>query len=250
MPTKLVIARDLAAALLSGTWSPEDLVRRGAQACGRRERWLRPLIRRLFAAFGGAGRRTRDALASFINADPGFNRAWERHAEERRFTPRQIFWGGTTPAMWPAAGAPASWPVPPLATPAALAGWLGLEPTRLEWFADRPGHEAAVPPGPLRHYTYHWLPKPSGTWRLLEVPKARLKALQRRVLHDLLDHIPPHEAAHGYRRGRSIATFAGPPAGVAWCCGSTFATSSPRSAVRASTPCLRRRGIRGPSPAC
>src|SRR5262249_59912137 len=89
MPTKHVVGGDLAAALLSGAWSPEDLLRRGAQACGRRERWLRPLIRRLSAAFDGAARPTRDALASFINADPGFNRAWERHSEERRFTPRQ-----------------------------------------------------------------------------------------------------------------------------------------------------------------
>src|SRR5262249_33083516 len=32
-------------------------------------------------------------------------------------------------------------------------------------------------------------------------------------LHELLDHIPPHEAAHGYRRGRSIASYAAPHAG-------------------------------------
>src|SRR5262249_60806653 len=70
MPTKHVIARDLAAALLSGTWSPEDLVRRGAQACGRRERWLRPLIRRLFAAFGGGGGGPPGPPAAFIYSAP------------------------------------------------------------------------------------------------------------------------------------------------------------------------------------
>jgi RNA-directed DNA polymerase len=212
MSTKHLVARDLAAAFLAGNWSPEELLCRGALACGRRERWLRPLIRRVITSFDGP-RRTREALASFIDADAGFNRAWERHCEERRFTPRQVFWGGTAPAMWPAAGAPASWLVPALTTPAALADWLGLQPTELEWFADCHGHEADVDPGALRHYTYRWLPKASGKWRLLEMPKARLKSIQRRALHELLDRIPPHEAAHGYRRGRSIATFAAPHCG-------------------------------------
>jgi hypothetical protein len=45
------------------------------------------------------------------------------------------------------------------------------------------------------------------------MPKARLKDVQRRLLHDLLDRIPPHEAAHGFRRGRSIATYVAPHAG-------------------------------------
>ena len=27
----------------------------------------------------------------------------------------------------------------------------------LDWFADGRGLEARTPPGPLRHYTYHWL---------------------------------------------------------------------------------------------
>jgi len=39
------------------------------------------------------------------------------------------------------------------------------------------------------------------------MPKQRLKAIQRRILHEILDLIPPHEAAHGFRRGRSIASF-------------------------------------------
>jgi hypothetical protein len=103
--------------------------------------------------------------------------------------------------------------VPALATQAALAEWLGLDPPQLDWFADCQGREARVPAGPLRHYRYRWLSKPSGKLRLLEMPKQRLKAIQRRLLHEVLDHIPPHEAAHGYRRGRSVATYAAPHAG-------------------------------------
>ncbi len=52
--------------------------------------------------------------------------------------------------------------------------------------------------------------KRGGRARLIEMPKARLKAIQRRLLRDILDRIPPHEAAHGFRRGRSVLTYASP----------------------------------------
>jgi hypothetical protein len=42
------------------------------------------------------------------------------------------------------------------------------------------------------------------------VPKRRLKEIQRVVLRDILNHIPPHDAAHGFRPGHSIRTFVEP----------------------------------------
>jgi hypothetical protein len=104
--------------------------------------------------------------------------------------------------------APSAWPVPALATTAALAEWLGLTPGQLDWFADCQGREARHPPGPLRHYGYRWLAGRSGKRRLLEQPRARLKALQRRVLHGILDLVPAHDAAHGYRQGRNVVSYA------------------------------------------
>jgi RNA-directed DNA polymerase len=122
-----------------------------------------------------------------------------------------LFW--VTPVMSPAAGAPATWAVPSLPTSSALADWAGLTPAQLDWFADVHGLQARFPPGPLRHYTYQWRPKAAGQWRLLEVPKPRLKFLQRRILHEILERLPPHEAVHGYCPGRSIATYAAPHCG-------------------------------------
>jgi hypothetical protein len=110
---------------------------------------------------------------------------------------------------------PATWNLPALATTGALAEWLGLYPTQLDWFADCQGRAGKLPPGPLQHYTYRWLAKRSGRWRLLEMPKQRLKALQRCLLRELLDHIPVHESVHGYRRGRSVATYVSPHVGRA-----------------------------------
>jgi hypothetical protein len=57
------------------------------------------------------------------------------------------------------------------------------------------------------------LPKARGGYRLVEAPKARLKAIQRKVLHEILAALPPHEAAHGFRRGRSILSYASPHCG-------------------------------------
>jgi hypothetical protein len=109
-------------------------------------------------------------------------------------------------------GPPGTWPVPRLATPARLADWLGLTPPELDWFADCKCWNGGRVER-LRHYTLRWLRKPSGKYRLLEVPKSRLKAIQRKLLDELLVHVPPHEAAHAYRAGRSVCGFAAPHAG-------------------------------------
>jgi hypothetical protein len=57
--------------------------------------------------------------------------------------------------------------------------------------------------------------KRTGGLRLLEAPKARLKALQRRILREILDAVSPHDAAHGFRRSRSVLTHASMHAGRA-----------------------------------
>ena len=66
-----------------------------------------------------------------------------------------------------------------------------------------------------QHYRYELLPKRTGGWRLLEVPEPYLRTLQRRVLDQLLAHVPLHEAACAYVRGRSVADHARAHAGQA-----------------------------------
>ena len=202
MPIRQFILNNLATAFLAGEWTPAALVRRGAEACGRRERWLRLLVRRLLERFAEGEHPDLPALVGFLDGDRGFQTAWAR----RGIGFRRVFWIADTMA-------PSPWDVPALTSPAALAAWLGLKPAELDWFAGSAGRGRRTPPGPLRHYNYRWLAKANGKARLLEVPRGRLKHLQRRLLHDLLDHIPPHEAAHGYRKGRSVASYVAPHAG-------------------------------------
>jgi RNA-directed DNA polymerase len=102
----------------------------------------------------------------------------------------------------------APWPVPEIPSPGELAAWLGEGDAQLAWLADVRGLERTVADRRLRHYTYTWRPRPGAPPRLIEAPKHRLKTIQRRILHDILDHLPAHDAAHGFVRGRSARTHA------------------------------------------
>jgi RNA-directed DNA polymerase len=64
-------------------------------------------------------------------------------------------------------------------------------------------------------YARYSIPKRAGGQREILAPDAPTKALQRRILHRLLARIPIHGACHGFERGRSIVSNAGPHAGRA-----------------------------------
>lgn len=102
------------------------------------------------------------------------------------------------------------WDVPAITTRGELAEWLGVSHEHLSWLADE---KAIAQQGALAHYRCEWAKKKSGGHRLLEAPKPTTKALQRRILHELLDRVPPHDAAHGFRAGRSVLTHANAHAG-------------------------------------
>ncbi|HEX6770907.1 MAG TPA: reverse transcriptase family protein [Acidobacteriaceae bacterium] len=69
---------------------------------------------------------------------------------------------------------------------------------------------ARSPQPALRHYKPLVLAKPGADIRLIEAPKVRLKHLQGQVLSGILDPVPPHPAAHGFFKRRSIRTFVAP----------------------------------------
>lgn len=102
--------------------------------------------------------------------------------------------------------------LPDLATVGDLAVWLGEPVGALDWFADRWRNVGAAQ-SPLQHYHYRWVAKRSGGWRLIEIPKERLRRIQQKILRQLLDLVPPHPAAHGFRRGHSCLTHAALHAG-------------------------------------
>jgi RNA-directed DNA polymerase len=100
--------------------------------------------------------------------------------------------------------------VPRYETTGQLARSLDLTISEIEWFADLQGRLRTAP-FPLQHYRSARLDKRQGI-RLLEVPKPRLREIQRKILRRILDRIPAHPAAHGFRKARSPRTFAIPHA--------------------------------------
>jgi hypothetical protein len=99
---------------------------------------------------------------------------------------------------------------PVLRTPPQIAHWLELPMGRLAWLVHRYSADSRPQSEREAHYHYRWLNKRRGGRRLIESPKRTLKAAQRRILREILNKVPPHNAAHGFSAGRSILTNARP----------------------------------------
>jgi RNA-directed DNA polymerase len=208
MPDPLLL-NVLAHAFLAGEQTVDQVTARSTVTLGRPWRWLRTLAQRYLAAFADRTRpRQRDVIRFFQN-DAAFARIRKRYADELSIHE----WLAGPQHMLPVA-ATATWDIPPIVSAGALAEWLQVTPGELGWFADLKGLGYRSKTSPLlRHYHYLVLAKASGGIRLIESPKLRLKELQRRILTGILDRIPQHSAAHGFRQGRSIKTFVAPHVG-------------------------------------
>jgi RNA-directed DNA polymerase len=173
---------------------------------GRHWRWVGPLAQRYLKAYGNRTRPRHREVIQFLLKDRGFRRAWLKYANELSIDQ----WLTEPQRMLPVSAATA-WAIPSIESSTSLASWLGIRPEELEWFADLKGLERRRKDLPkLRNYHYRVFAKRSGSVRLIESPKPRLKELQRRILTLLLDEIPLHPAAHGFRKGHSIKTFTAP----------------------------------------
>jgi len=190
-----VHATALARAFLAGDWNADALATRGQEVFGRRPRWL--------------GRLARDVLELYHR--PPLDRPRELaevidvllRRRNVRATPAVTRWFSFEPQM-----GRMRWPVRPLRTLAELADFAGVDVGRLEWLADTRSWERSAPQEQLRHYRYGWHTREQSPARVIERPKSELKRVQRLVLHEILDAIPAHDAAHGFRRGRSVVTHA------------------------------------------
>jgi RNA-directed DNA polymerase len=206
MKRQRLVAQSLADALLAGSCDAAGFVERAAHVLGRRHRWIAPLCSRVFQTFGSSlEQRDRARLVDWIGNDRGYRDAWLATRP-----PRVVHHVLDPPRMSPRRGTLASCGLPDLATTGDLAAWLGLRVEELDWFADLRGSNPPV--GPLCHYRYAWVPKSYGV-RLIEAPKPRLREVQRRILRGILDPVPAHGAAHGFRPGRSCRSYAEPHVG-------------------------------------
>ncbi|MEX2286173.1 MAG: reverse transcriptase family protein [Planctomycetaceae bacterium] len=103
--------------------------------------------------------------------------------------------------------------LPIFSTPDELADWLEMPVGKVAWLVHRFTHAHRPDNAQEAHYHHHWMRKRRGGYRLIESPKKILKAVQSRILHEILDHISAHPSAHGFVAGRSIVTNARPHVG-------------------------------------
>jgi RNA-directed DNA polymerase len=193
------VARAVAAALLAGDWEPAGMTERAAATFGRRPRWLAGVVREMLAAYRNRPvDRPRELTATIEQALLRLDGAGTLPRP-----PRHVPVGLFTPAM-----GRMRWPVPALHSPVDLAAMLDLHMGELNWLGDCRGLERRATDTRLQNYRYRWLPRAGAPPRLIEQPKRLLKETQRRLLHGILDVIPPHDAAHGFRRGHSALTHA------------------------------------------
>ena len=198
----------LATSLLAGDRTVDATVERCAVTLGRRWRWLRPLVRRFVEATAAVVCPRHREVVRFLRDDDGFRRARAKYRDELSVAQRLV----APPQMAPV-GAAAAWELPAIGSAGELADWLRLTPGELDWFADLKALTCHKAGRRLQHYHYRVLSKGYGTIRVIESPKPRLKQLQKRILADILDKIPPHPMAHGFVKGRSVKTFVAPHVG-------------------------------------
>jgi RNA-directed DNA polymerase len=197
------VARGLAGAFLAGPWEPVAMTRRGQRAVGQRRVWVRDLALAAADAWPAPPRDRPRELAAFLAARPALDAAFKAASQRAEPAPEVVHWNFVPTEM-----AQLRWHVPLLDTTRDLRELLGVKVGELRWFADPKQLERSVTDERLRQYRYRWMTKTSGGVRLLEAPKPRLKRIQRVVLRQILDHVPPHAATHGFRAGRSAVTYA------------------------------------------
>jgi hypothetical protein len=198
------VAYALADTFLAGQADPTTLIEGARHALGERWRWIPYLCRALLKRTGEHFHSfSRNEIAAFILEHEGFCEAWQGprpHPSIRHYCldlPRPLARPPWLIAL----------DLPDLPAVGELARWLEVSPNELEWFADQWRIDRATTPA-LQHYHYNWRPKRNGGLRLIEIPKQRLRAMQGKILRELLDRVPPHAAAHGFRRGHSCLTHA------------------------------------------
>jgi hypothetical protein len=212
MPTvQRLTALALARAMLAGPPDAAGLAARIRACLDAGGVWQAALAQRCARMPGERWRRLSPrSLATWIERDTGYREAW--HADikpmARRYILRERSGMNPLPLGLEQCQLPA-WP-----HTGALAAWLGVAPGGM-WRLTRPAAWQRRLHLGDQHYRHRLLAKRSGGWRLLEVPHPYLMALQRRLLDDLLDRIPPHQAACGYTRDRSVVDHARAHAGQA-----------------------------------
>ncbi len=176
------------------------MTERLSDALGRRWAWRRPLVRHLLARYPVAP--AREELIGAIAADEAL-----RKAISNQTRPQIVHWVPSLSVMQPNF---TDWELPRIDTASGLAARLGISVGELCRLADCEQRQVRADECVRALYRSYWMSKPTGGYRLVEVPCNALKRVQRSLLHEVLGRVPSHPAASAFVAGRSIIDYATP----------------------------------------
>jgi hypothetical protein len=196
------IAENLAIAISQACWSSAEIATAGQTVFTKRQSWIAELavsLRQQFPDQPNFG-----TLLEAIAKDSTFRQAaslakTKKAHRKNSFAFRHLSW--------------IDWRLPPFDDEQALASQLGISGTTLHWLTSLHRGPETRP----RHYAARWIKKRNGQSRLIESPKAQLKSVQRLILQDILNRVPLHRAAHGFRPRRNVVSFTAPHINQACC---------------------------------
>ncbi|SMH50330.1 RNA-directed DNA polymerase [Rathayibacter oskolensis] len=194
-----VLVETLTHAFLGAEWTRDSLRAAAVDSLGARRRWLGPLATGVLVAFPhpplDAPRELARCIAGLL---PERAQPVVAHL-----------------APVPARALPSSSAVPRIDGRDDLARLLAITPAQLDGFADLGQWNRRAAEGAVQHYDHVWRERPGRVPRLLEIPRARLRAVQRTVLEEVVGLAAVHPAAHGFVPGRSAISGAAVHAGSA-----------------------------------
>jgi RNA-directed DNA polymerase len=207
-PHRTALANELAAAFVAGPWTVDEVAESGAGCLDRWPSWMTALALYVVAVYRAAPTDRPGELAGLIERFLAGRAAGGGESEPPRIIALFPADRPRRPGSDEPAGRRHDWPVAEIDSVDDLAERLELSPGQLAWLADVRGLERTVADEKLRNYRYRAVARRTGLPRVIEAPKARLKEMQRWLLREILDHVPPHDAAHGFTRGRSVVSHA------------------------------------------
>jgi RNA-directed DNA polymerase len=201
---RFALATELAEAFLTAPWKRDAVAESGAARLDRWPGWMEALAIRVIAVYPAPPVEREPELLGVIESFLAEHAPWPGETEPPRILRLLI----DERAAARARRVDHDWPIAEIDSVAGLAERLELSQGHLAWLADVRSLERTVAHEKLRNYRYRILPRRGALPRVLEAPKARLKEIQRWILHEILAHVPAHGAAEGFTRGRSVATHA------------------------------------------
>lgn len=186
------ISENLAIAISQVPWSSAEIATAGERVFSKRQPWLEELAISLRQRF--QDRPDFESLLDAISNNSIFQQAAslpktkETH-QPNLFSFRHVRW--------------IDWCLPRFDDTHELASHLGISGVTLHWLTSLHRGPDARP----KHYAARWIKKRSGHLRLIESPKFQLKSVQRLILQDILNRVPIHRAAHGFRPKHNVVSF-------------------------------------------